>query len=42
LSAWLEEDQRVVDGDDGCEFRSGGAGVGVRRHGADAPAWVPV
>ena len=42
LSAWLEEEQRVVDGDDGCEFRSGGVGVRVRRHGADAPAWVPV
>ena len=42
LSDWLEEEDRVIDGEDGCEVPSGRAVVGVRRHRADALAWVPV
>ena len=39
LSAWLDEEDRVIDGEDCCEAPSGEAVVGVRRHGAHAPAW---
>ena len=38
LSAWREEEDRVIDGEDGCEVPSGRAVVGVRRHRADALA----